>query len=250
MAFIYPDIIRPRIRRLGTLVNAGVTGAFARAAVAGGCAVALLGLALPGASPGAIGVALAVYGAATAVTGWFLHRDYPHADLGLCNYVTLTRFVLICALMVPMIAGSGPSWTFFGMAVVALALDGIDGWLARRQGLTSAFGARFDLEADSVLALVLALNAALYTQIGLWAALLGLPRYLFGAAGLVLPWLNQPLPERFSRKVVCVLQLAVLIALQAPVLPLSVAVMLVPLVGAALLWSFALDLVWLRRHGR
>ena len=37
-----------------------------------------------------------------------------------------------------------------------LALDGLDGWAARRQGLVSAFGARFDMEVDALLILALA----------------------------------------------------------------------------------------------
>jgi phosphatidylglycerophosphate synthase len=41
-----------------------------------------------------------------------------------------------------------------------LALDGLDGWLARRFGLASAYGARFDMEVDGFLILVLALLVA------------------------------------------------------------------------------------------
>ena len=39
------------------------------------------------------------------------------------------------------------------------ALDGVDGWLARRSGIASAFGARFDMEIDALLILVLAVLA-------------------------------------------------------------------------------------------
>ena len=37
------------------------------------------------------------------------------------------------------------------------ALDGVDGWLARRRGMSSAFGARFDMEIDALLVQVLAI---------------------------------------------------------------------------------------------
>ncbi len=80
------------------------------------------------------------------------------------------------------------------------------------------------------------------------AVLLGLPRYLFAAAGMVLPWMRRDLPERFSRKAVCVLQLGTLIALQAPILPPVLAVFLVPTVAAALAWSFVKDMLWLWRR--
>ena len=95
---------------------------------------------------------------------------------------------------------------------------------------------------------MLALNAALLTEAGLAAALLGMPRYLFGLAGLALPWMRRDLPERFSRKVVCVAQLAVLIALQAPALPSSIAVLLALCAAALLIWSFVKDMTWLWRH--
>jgi phosphatidylglycerophosphate synthase len=161
--------------------------------------------------------------------------------------VTLVRLVLVCALGVHVLGGGGASWVFLVLALVALALDGVDGWLARRQGLASAFGARFDVEVDALMALVLAVNAALNPQIGMVAVLLGLPRYAFILASQGLPWLRGPLPERFSRKVVCVMQLAALIALQAPILPPLLAVGLMGAAALALLWSFAVDILWLWR---
>ena len=245
MALIDTDVIRQKRRRL---LSAGAGGAFVRAAVLGGVGVAGLALTLPGAAPGTLTVAVVSFGLAAILAGRGLHRDYPHDRLGLCNYVTLMRLVLVCALLVPLLAGSEPSWAFFGLAVLALLLDGLDGWLARRHGLVSTFGARFDVEVDSAFALVLALNVAVTTEVGVWAVLLGLPRYVFGGAGLVLPWMRRDLPERFSRKVVCVLQLAVLIAMQAPILPSMAAVLLVPVVAVALIWSFAKDVIWLWRN--
>jgi phosphatidylglycerophosphate synthase len=152
------------------------------------------------------------------------------------------------ALVAPLVVGSGTSWFVFCIAAVALALDGFDGWLARRQGNASSFGARFDMEVDSLLALVLAVSAALGSGTGAAAILLGLPRYIFAAAGWAFPWMCRDVPARYSRKVVCVLQLGALIALQAPVLPDGVALVLVPVVIALLTASFAMDVAWLWRH--
>ena len=136
----------------------------------------------------------------------------------------------------------------FAVAVLALGFDGFDGWLARRQGYVSGFGARFDMEVDSLLALILSVSAAVASGLGPLAILLGLPRYLFAAAAWRLPWMRRALPERFSRKTVCVIQLGVLIALQAPILPPGVAVTLVLVAAAALIWSFAVDVAWLWRR--
>ncbi|MFP4328489.1 MAG: CDP-alcohol phosphatidyltransferase family protein, partial [Paracoccaceae bacterium] len=141
-------------------------------------AVLMLTVVLPGRGAAVGALALLTYGVAVALAGRGLHRHYPHARLGLCNLMTLARLALVSALVAPLAAGAGASWPVFAVAAVALSLDGVDGWLARRQGLVSDFGARFDMEVDSALALVLALNAS--AAAGPAALLLGLPRYLFG----------------------------------------------------------------------
>lgn len=213
-----------------------------------GAGVVLLASLMPGGDPGGVTAAGLAFAAAAGLTGRSLRRDYPHDALGLCNVVTLGRLALTSALLVPVLAGAGASWAVLAVAALALSLDGVDGWFARRQGLASGFGARFDMEVDSALALLLAVNAVTGSEAGLLAVGLGLPRYLFGAAGAALPWLRRDLPERFSRKAVCVLQLGVLIGLQAPVVPAGTAMILVALAAAALAWSFALDLRWLWQH--
>lgn len=247
MALTQFDINRETRRRLANGPLRGVSGAFLRAAILGAFGVVALAFAWPVTSSAPLVIAVGFYASAVALTAWFVARDYPHDRLGLCNYVTLLRLVLVCGLGVHVLGGGGASWVFLAIALVALALDGVDGWLARRQGLASAFGARFDVEVDALLALLLAVNAALNPQIGLVAVLLGLPRYLFILASLGLPWLRGPLPERFSRKVICVVQLAALIALQAPILPPLLAVGLMGAAALALVWSFAVDILWLRR---
>lgn len=225
----------------------GPLGAFLCFAVIGAVGVVLFALLLTGALAPMFTVAVAVYAAAATLAGWSLNRTYPHDRLGMCNIVTLTRLMLVSALLAPLIAGSAPSWTFFAIATLALTLDGIDGWLARRQNLVSEFGARFDVEVDSLLALVLALNAAFNADVGLAVILLGLPRYAFAVATFAFPWLRGPLPERFSRKVICVVQLATLILLQAPAFPHVIASLLTPVAAIALAWSFAVDILHLWR---
>lgn len=200
-------------------------------------------------APVSLLIAVALYGAAAAAAAELMRRSYPHARLGLCNVVTLARLVLVAALVVPLVEGPQLHWAIFAVALLALASDGIDGWLARRQGLVSDFGARFDMEVDSVLALVLALNAVAAGQPAL-ALLLGIPRYAFAVAGFALPWLNAPLPARYSRKIVCVVQIATLIALQLPIFSDLAADLAVAAVCVTLGWSFGKDIVWLRRSQR
>jgi phosphatidylglycerophosphate synthase len=137
------------------------------------------------------------------------------------------------------------AWAVLGLAVLALSLDGVDGWLARRTGLASAFGARFDMEVDAVLSALLALLVWQSGAAGPWVLALGFTRYAFVTACTVLPWLDAPLPASFARKAVCVLQIAALIACLAPVLPVSVTTPLAATATAALAWSFGRDILWL-----
>jgi phosphatidylglycerophosphate synthase len=129
-----------------------------------------------------------------------------------------------------------------------LVLDGVDGRLARSEGRVSDFGARLDMEIDSILAVVLALNVWAAGMTGAWVLLLALPRYLFIAAAWFLPWLNKPLPPSLARRVICVVQVACLIGLNAPIFPWWMVVLISASVAGSLSWSFGRDILWLWRN--
>lgn len=190
-------------------------------------------------------LAAAVCATGAAVAGVSLRRTYPHDRLGACNVVTLARWVIAAGLVAPLVAGSPSGWGVVAAASAALALDGVDGWLARRERRVSDFGARYDMEVDSALALILSLHAL--GTAGPLVLVLGLARYAFVLAALGLPWLQGPLPERFSRKTVCVLQIGTLILLQIPGVAPPVAAALVAAAAGALAWSFGRDILHLRR---
>ena len=83
--------------------------------------------------------------------------------LGAANRVTLTRATLVggvTALVADALVGPAHVAAMVGLAVVALVLDGVDGWVARRTGTVSALGARFDMEVDAFLILVLSVYVA------------------------------------------------------------------------------------------
>ena len=216
------------------------------AALAGAAMLPAVVYPLVGDAPAALTVALTAYLAAAALSAALMRRGYPHRDLGLCNLVTLARLVLASALLAPLV-GPGAAGPIVAVALLALMLDGVDGWLARRQGRESAFGARFDMEVDAAFGLVLAVNALAAGHAGPGVLLLGLPRYLFAAAARRWSWLARPLPERLGRKIVCVLQITVLIALQVPTLASALAPALVSATLALLGWSFGRDVAWLWR---
>lgn len=218
---------------------------FAMFSGVGAFGVVGISLVLSGLSVPPVALAFVGYGIGIALAFGLLLRGFDHKTLGACNIVTLARFGLAASLLAPLIHLAVSPWVVFGLAALALGLDGVDGWLARRHAHSSAFGARFDMEVDAALGLILALNAWVAGAAGPLVLLLGIPRYVFAAAGLWLPWLNRALPDSFARKAVCVLQIAALILLQLPVVPSNLGNMLVTVVAAALLWSFGRDVFWL-----
>lgn len=123
--------------------------------------------------------------------------------LGPADLVTLSRVTLACgvaALVADSFPGGTPEAALVVLAAVALALDAVDGRVARRTGTSSAFGARLDGEADAFLMLVLSVHVA--QSVGTWVLVMGAARYLFAMAGWVLPWMRAQLPARYWRKVV------------------------------------------------
>lgn len=215
--------------------------------VAGSAPAAAGALLLGGAEPAPLGLSGAAYLAGTAFAIGLMRRGYPHGSLGFANLVTIMRMALVAALLAPLL-GTAATWALVPIATLVLLLDGADGWLARREGRVSAFGARLDVEVDSALALILAVNIWAAGIVGPLVLLIGLPRYFFVAAARLFPWLSRALPESFGRKLVCVVQVAALIALNAPVLPGWLVLPVVGVVAVALAWSFGRDILWLWRN--
>jgi len=143
------------------------------------------------------------------------------APFGLANQVTLLRAGLVCLIGGALLAsGQAPlmSWSLAGLIATALALDALDGWLARRLRLASAFGARFDMEVDALLLLILALLVWQADRVGGWVVAIGLLRYGFVLAAQLVPRLRAPLPPSRRRKVVSAQQgVTLLLCLLPPV---------------------------------
>ncbi|MEO6124966.1 MAG: CDP-alcohol phosphatidyltransferase family protein, partial [Ilumatobacteraceae bacterium] len=107
-------------------------------------------------------VAQAVVGMATAV--WLVARSYcrddaARAHFGSANRITLAR--LAAAMLLVAVVAELPidadgavgqtwlPWALVAVTAVVAVLDAVDGPLARRSGMASAFGARFDMETDA-----------------------------------------------------------------------------------------------------
>lgn len=193
---------------------------------------------------------LLAYSVLTCLVGHSLASgDYEHDVFGLCNTVTLLRATLVSFLFGTLFSADSVSpWLVCGVGSLVLALDGVDGWLARRTGLQSGFGARFDVETDAALAAILAVWLMISGTTGLEVLVLGFTRYAFVLAGCALPRLRADLPSAFRRKLICVIQIGTLILLTVPVFPAHFVTLLSVGASMALCYSFAVDLRWLLRQ--
>ena len=196
-----------------------------------------------------IAKALVLFVGAIAWLGLYLPEHLPHRRIGPANQVTLGRLALT-AMLGGLLGESSPAlaWPAAAIAALILVLDGADGWLARRGGWASAFGARFDMETDALLILLMAALCWQFDKVGAWILLSGMLRYLFVAAGVIWRWLRRALPESRRRKTVCVLQVLSLLTAVTPVVsrPWSAGIAATGL--AMVCYSFLVDVVWLWRR--
>lgn len=194
-------------------------------------------------SPAGFAVALAIFcSVSLAVT----LAPRPPGPFGTANRITLARAGGAAvfgglALNPAPLAGPG-GWVAAGTGAVFLALDGVDGWFARREGRVSAYGARLDMEVDALTMLALSALLLALGKAGPWILAIGLMRYAFVAAGAIWPRLARPLPPSRRRRAVCAVQVGTLTALLAPPLVPPVSTGIAVLALALLVWSFALDL--------
>ena len=177
-----------------------------------------------------------------------LHRSATD-ELGPADRVTLIRALLVgavTALVVDSLTRPVPVGLLVALTAVALVLDAVDGQVARRTGTASALGARFDMEVDAFLLLVLGCYVA--PLVGVWALAIGGMRYAFVAASWVLPWMRASLPPRYWRKVVAATQGVVLVVVAADLLPRQLATAVVLGSLALLVESFGRDVGHLWQH--
>ena len=171
------------------------------------------------------------------------------ATLGPADLVTLARAGLVGGVTALVADGIWSGQIAVAPLVViastALVLDAVDGRVARRSGTVSALGARFDMEVDAFLVLVLSVHVAVF--IGPWVLAIGVMRYAFVAASWWAPWMRSGLPTRYSAKAVAALQGIVLVVATSKILLLPLAVALVSAALALLVWSFGRDVAWLWR---
>ncbi|WP_445619072.1 CDP-alcohol phosphatidyltransferase family protein [Kushneria sp. Sum13] len=170
--------------------------------------------------------------------------------LGWANRVTLMRALPIVLLtaMLPLPGFINEHHLLvFGMALTALALDGVDGWVARHAHCESRFGARLDMELDAFFILMLCLMMVIQDKAGFWIMAIGAMRYLFVAAAWGWPWLGEELPVSYRRKTICVWQVSTLMTCLTPWVTPPWSNLALALALLLLVISFAMDIAYLYR---
>lgn len=193
--------------------------------------------------------ATGLFGCVAVVALAGIRRHHPFPRVGPANLVTGLRATLVALVGAAVVEApsSALAWALVVTAGVAAAMDLADGWLARQSRMASAFGARFDMEVDALLILVLAVLVWRFEKAGVWVVASGLLRYAFVLAGKPLPWLARALPFSRRRQAICVVQIVTLIAALAPLVSWPLSEALAALGLAALAWSFGVDVWWLAR---
>jgi len=176
--------------------------------------------------------------------------EHPFSTFGPANRLTTIRLMLV-ALVTGLIGEPvvhRVAWAAAALASIVAALDGVDGWLARRSRMTSAFGARLDMETDALLIMVLSILVWQHEKAGAWILVGGLMRYGFVAAGWLLRWMSAPLSPTRRAKVIAAAHMTGLCAAMAPIVPVPLSTIAAASTLAALSWSFAVDIRRLWRH--
>lgn len=105
-------------------------------------------------------------------------RWTENGTLGPANVITLARLGLVVAVAAT--PGAGPAEAL--AAAGGLALDGLDGVVARRRREASEFGAKLDMETDALFIAVLCAKLAVVGRLGAWILVPGLLRYAYAVA--------------------------------------------------------------------
>jgi phosphatidylglycerophosphate synthase len=191
---------------------------------------------------------LVAYAAMSGVIAAAVGVKRAAGGFGIANQVTLLRAGLVCLIGGALLAGpSLLGWSLAALVAAALSLDAVDGWLARRCGVASRFGARFDLEVDSLLILILTVLVWQSGRVGAWVLAIGLARYAFVLAGWLLPFVRAPLPPSRRRQAICVQQGVTLLLCLLPPVGATTASVGAALAFAGLLVSFGADIIYLVR---
>ena len=247
-----PTIQPPEVRHADKPADKVAVPRIRLAALLGMLATAaLLGVVSATAGLGAVGwiTGLVTGSAAAALLVTARMRSDQPAILP-ADWITLTRILLIggvTGLVADSFSRPVPVTALVALSAVALALDAVDGQVARRTGTATPLGARIDAETDAFLILLLSIYVS--QDYGGWVLAIGAARYVFLLAGWLIPWLRAPLAPRFWGKVVAAVQGIALTVAASGVTSRLVGMIAVAAALLLLAESFGHDVIWLYRAG-
>ena len=154
----------------------------------------------------------------------------PSALLTPANAITIAR-LLLTPVWLAVVVAQGPTWTSFLLGFVLAATDGVDGYIARRQGTTRS-GAFLDPLADKFL--VVGGLVALVVADAFWWLPVAIITFREVAISCYRSWVAKrgiSVPARYWAKVKTVVQE---VAIGLALLPLTADV---PVIAKAVLWA-------------
>ncbi|HEV2255552.1 MAG TPA: CDP-alcohol phosphatidyltransferase family protein [Streptosporangiaceae bacterium] len=166
------------------------------------------------------------------------------------DWVTLTRALLIAgvaALVADSFSRPISITALVTLSSIALALDAVDGQVARRTHTATQLGAHIDGEVDAFL--ILLLSIVVSQDYGSWVLVIGAARYALLLAGWLIPWLAAPLPPRYWGKVVAAVTGIVLIVAASGGVDRRTGMIAVAAALLLLAESFGRNVIWLYRTG-
>ena len=143
--------------------------------------------------------------------------------LGAANHATLLRGLLLAALTGFLFSprpGGLLAWLPGLLYTLAVAIDNLDGFLARRTNRLTRLGEKLDMSFDGLGVLVAVLLAVGYGQLPFWYLSVALARYVYLAVLWVLRRLGRPtydLPPSASRRGFAGLQMGFLAVMLWPI---------------------------------
>jgi CDP-diacylglycerol--glycerol-3-phosphate 3-phosphatidyltransferase/cardiolipin synthase len=147
------------------------------------------------------------------------------------------------------LAPAGKNWLAMSVFVVAAITDWLDGWLARKWGETSAFGAFLDPVADKLMVAAALIVLVALGRAEAWLAIIIIGREI--AISALREWMAQlgagkSVAVAFIGKLKTVAQMTALIALllNEPLIPF----VSTPLLGKVALWIAAALTIWSMLH--
>jgi cardiolipin synthase len=115
-------------------------------------------------------------------------RPQAGTALSIPNLITLGRILLV-PIVVWAIASPGTMWIAFVLFLVAGVSDGVDGFLAKRFGMTTVLGAYLDPLADKALIVSIYVTLGVNQLIPRWLVILVVSRDIMIIGGVMLSWL-------------------------------------------------------------